>query len=324
MTDNRPIAWGIVGCGDVVTKKWVPSLLAVPNSRVVGVFDLEREAAESVAAKVAGKIYDSYEEMLDDGEVEIIYLATPHHLHCPLSLKALRARKHVLCEKPMGVSAEQAREMVKTADQNGRNLFVDYYRRFHPIIQRARKSLEQGEIGEITFVEFRSTYPMDWLNPWGAAWMWDRAKAGGGPIMNLGVHRIDILHYLAGPVRRVAGCVEHLGGDRVEKWISGVMEFASGASGIVVMHADAQPPCDLLAVHGRKGTVTFDPFDKRLVIQRGKEQKEETFSPPIPLHTGILEHIAAVLRGKAKNNVVSGKEGLRTIELATFLHGGGP
>ena len=320
MEETKQIGWGVLGCGDVVKKKWAASMKAAPGNRVIGVFDVDLTAAAEVAKTLEAKAYESFDAMLSDKDVEIVYVAVPHFLHYEMSLRALRSGKHVLCEKPMALSASQGREMVETAESVKKELFVDYYRRFHPIVRRAKEHLERGEIGEITLVEFRSTFPMDWTSPSGAAWLWQRAKSGGGPIMNIGVHRIDVLHYLMGPAQRVAAFSEHLEADRVEKWISGLMAFPSGANGVMVVHSDTHPPGDVLAFHGRLGSVTFEPFDKRLVVQVGREKQEEVFQMPDPLHGELLEHIAAVLRGNAENSIVSGKEAFHTIELVSGLY----
>ena len=316
----KSLTWGIIGAGEVVAKKWAPSLMAAPSNRVAAVLDPHRERAQPIATALNTRAARSLDELLDDDSIEIIYLATPHHLHAELGLAVLAAGKHLLCEKPMGRNIAEARRLAQSAAAAGRRLFVNYYRRFHPIVQAAREAITQADFGEVTFVEFRGTYPMNWEAPWGAAWMWDRELAGGGTILNIGVHRIDIMDYLAGGIVEVAAQCEHLGSERVERWISATFRLAGGGCGILVQHGDAHPPEDVLAIHGRKGTVRFAPFDRRLEILRGDQPVVKDYAPPYPPHLGLLEHIAAVLEGRTENTIVGGEQGLKTMELVSAMY----
>ena len=320
MNSTMPIGWGIIGGGDVVMRKSGPALLKCKQSSIIGVFCRNSKQATHVTEMLGGRVYETYEQMLEDPQVDIVYVATPHYLHYEHTLQALRARKHVLCEKPIAVSVSQARDMIQAADDYGVELFIAYYRRFHPIVQMARTCIDNFEIGEITFVEYRSTFPLDWSKLPGPAWMWDCDKAGGGAIVNIGVHRLDILHYLVGSASQVIAQVDNFHKNKPEKWICGMFQYTSGACGIIVQHSNTCPPCDILAIHGRCGMIKFDPFDKCLLIQVGKEIRKQNFVMPSSPHKALLEHIVSVLKGQVKNETVSGREAFYTTELVSALY----
>src|SRR5262249_5198574 len=151
--------------------------------------------------------FASLDEALNQAKFDALYVATPVFLHAPQTLAALRAGLHVLCEKPMALSFGQAQSMVEGAAQNRRFLGVAYYRRAYPKVQRARELINRGAIGQplMAFAACHSPWP----DTSRRSWLLDPAKAGGGPLYDIGSHRIDLLNHFFGEPREVRACVSN-------------------------------------------------------------------------------------------------------------------
>jgi predicted dehydrogenase len=178
------------------------------------VCDSDRERAqEKASAWGVKKVYTDYEQVLSDKEVDLVELLTPHHLHCPMTVAACQAGKHVSVQKPMALSAAQADEMIGAAQSAGVVLRVfENFVYYEPAV-RARQMIEAGEIGEVRAVRMHvstGTSSTGWEVPL-SAWVWrfDEAKCGGGPmVFDHGYHLFSLAHYLAGPVERVYAWID--------------------------------------------------------------------------------------------------------------------
>src|SRR6516165_10413768 len=191
--------WLVVGIGDITTKRVIPAIQAEPRSRLHGL--VTRDAAK--ASQFGAKVWRSIEEGLADPEVQAVYVASPVFLHARQTIQSLRAGKYVLCEKPMAMNEAEARTMVAAAEGSGKIFGVAYYRRLYPKLIRAKQLLDAGAIGKAVFAELTNHM---WFDGTGErSWLFDPAKAGGGPLFDIASHRIDVLNFLFGRPLRVAG-----------------------------------------------------------------------------------------------------------------------
>ena len=190
---------GIIGCGKIAQVRHIPEYEANPNSQLYGFYDINVERAEKLAEKYNGKAYESYEEMLNDPEIEAVSVCAANSVHAEITVAALKAGKHVLCEKPMATTLEDCEVMVKAAQESGKYLMIDQNQRLAKAHVEAKKMIDNGLIGDI--VTFRTTFghggPETWsIDPGQNTWFFDRTKAAMGAMADLGIHKTDLIQFL--------------------------------------------------------------------------------------------------------------------------------
>lgn len=189
---------GVIGCGSIANHRHITEYAANPNVELVAFCDVLLERAEKAASKYGGKAYQNYEDLLANEEVEAVSICTPNYLHAPISIAALNEKKHVLCEKPMATSEEEARDMISAAKENGKKLMIGHNQRFVRSHEKARNLIESGEIGKI--YSFRTAFghagPETWSADGKRSWFFQKEKAFIGAMGDLGVHKADLLRYL--------------------------------------------------------------------------------------------------------------------------------
>ena len=150
----RKVKWGVLGTADIARGATIPGMLQAEHCELYAIAGRKAEKAADFQRTFGfQKAYGSYDELLNDPEVEAVYIPLPNDLHCEWTLKALKARKHVLCEKPMAVSERQAAEMFRTAEENGVYLMEAYAYLHSPIIAALKAELDAGTVGEVRFLE---------------------------------------------------------------------------------------------------------------------------------------------------------------------------
>ncbi len=191
---------GVIGCGKIAQTRHLPEYASNDMAEVAGVYDLNHERAEAMAQKYGGKVYGSYEEMLADPGIDAVSVCVANASHCEVSVAAMRAGKHVLCEKPMAVTLKECEEMVRVSKETGRHLMIGHNQRFARTHKKAKEMIEAGEIGEIiTFkTSFGHSGPENWTIDRKNNWFFDKKKAQFGAMADLGVHKTDLIQFLTG------------------------------------------------------------------------------------------------------------------------------
>ena len=190
------LGWGVIGTGNHATHRMAPAITRARGARLVAVCSRSPERAEAFAREHgAFRSYASYEDLLQDPEVHVVYISTPNGFHAEQTLQAAQAGKHVLCEKPMALTVAEAEGMVQACRQAGIKLGVSLQNLFHPAHQEMRRRIRQGQAGELLLL--LGEYSRDLAEP-SRAWKGDPSLAGGGAIMGLGTHVLDLLRFLAG------------------------------------------------------------------------------------------------------------------------------
>ncbi len=209
----KPIGVAIVGCGRISDLHQM-GYRGREDARIVAVCDTNRRRAEKKAREWSvEKVYSDYRQTLEDREVDLVELLVPHHLHCPMTVEAAQAGKHISVQKPMALSAAEADEMIAAADRAGVMLRVYENLVYYAPAVRAREMIEAGEIGEVRAVRLHvSTGTADtaWDVPL-SAWLWrfDPQKCGGGPLVfDHGYHLFSVAYFLGGPVERVYAWID--------------------------------------------------------------------------------------------------------------------
>ncbi|MBQ4868356.1 Gfo/Idh/MocA family oxidoreductase [Priestia megaterium] len=189
---------GVIGCGSIAQHRHLPEYKMNEQVELVAVCDINTERANSVAQQYGVKAYTNYEELLASGTVEAVSVCTPNYLHAPISVAALNSGVHVLCEKPMATSEEEAKAMIEAAKTNGKKLMIGHNQRFVASHQKARELIGKGEIGKI--YSFRTAFghggPEDWSVDGKDSWFFKKDEAFIGAMGDLGVHKTDMLRYI--------------------------------------------------------------------------------------------------------------------------------
>ncbi len=192
---------GIIGCGKIAQVRHIPEYADNPEVKLAGYYDLNQERATELAKKYGGKAYSSYQDLLADKEIDAVSVCTANTSHAEITIAALKAGKHVLCEKPMATTLEECEAMVKEAKVSGKFLMIGQNQRLAKAHVKAKELLASGLIGDI--VTFRTTFghpgPETWsVDPGKNTWFFDKNRAAMGAMADLGIHKTDLIHYLTG------------------------------------------------------------------------------------------------------------------------------
>ncbi|WP_080873204.1 Gfo/Idh/MocA family protein [Oceanobacillus timonensis] len=188
----------VIGCGSIAKHRHLPEYAANKHVEIAAVCDIVQERAEEAAATYQAKAYTDYKTLLKDENVDAVSICLPNYLHAPVSVDALNAGKHVLCEKPMATSTEEADQMIEAAKQSGKKLMIGHNQRFVPSHQKARELIASGAIGKI--YSFRTTFghggPEGWSADGKESWFFKKDEAFIGAMGDLGIHKADLIRYV--------------------------------------------------------------------------------------------------------------------------------
>jgi len=192
---------GVIGCGKIAQVRHIPEYAENRQVELAAYYDLNIDRARKIAQKYGGKVYSSVAELLADPTIDAVSVCTANTSHAEISIAALKAGKHVLCEKPMATTLEDCEAMVKTAKETGKFLMVGQNQRLARAHVKAKELIQEGLIGEI--VSFRTTFghggPETWsIDPGKNVWFFDKNKAALGVMADLGIHKTDLIHYITG------------------------------------------------------------------------------------------------------------------------------
>lgn len=193
---EKKIKVGIIGCGGIANGKHMPSLSKLSDVEMVAFCDIILEKAEKAKEKYGtpdAKVYTDYQELLKDPEIEVIHVCTPNRSHAPISIDSLHAGKHVMCEKPMAKTAEDARKMVVAAKETGKKLTIGYQHRHKPESIYLKSVIDRGDLGDIYYAKAYAIRRRGTPN-WGV--FLNEYEQGGGPLIDIGTHSLDVTLYL--------------------------------------------------------------------------------------------------------------------------------
>lgn len=190
---------GIIGCGKIAQVRHIPEYIANKDACIAGYYDFVYERAQELLRKYGGKVYKTLEELLADSQIDAVSVCVANNAHARVTIQALLAGKHVLCEKPMAVTMEECEQMVATADQVGKSLMIGQNQRLARAHVKARKLVKSGLIGKV--LTFRTCFghggPDNWSIDGGtSSWFFDKSRGTFGALADLGVHKTDLIQYL--------------------------------------------------------------------------------------------------------------------------------
>ncbi len=298
MSEN-PVRWGLIGAGDIVRRRVAPALIDSPSCDIVAVSRGRPELAAAFAADVAARRwYPRWEDLVVDPDVECVYVATPVSLHAAQTIAAAEAGKHVLCEKPMALTAGECDRMIAACRAHGVRLGIAYYRRFYPVIVRVKEIIASGEIGQPVFAQMNAFEHFDPAPDYPRGWLLDPVMAGGGPMMDFGCHRIEVLVNLFGTVRRTAAVVANVALARaVEDTAAVLLQFDRGPCAVVAVTHASHDRLDTLAVFGTNGSMQVDELNAgSLRVHTGDRSRVESHPPASNIHRPLIDDFVEALR----------------------------
>ncbi len=252
MEEFNKIKWGIIGLGNIA-HQFVKDLKLVPGAQllVVGSRDLKK-AEDFAKAYQAKKFYDSYEKVMQDVNVDIIYIATPHDSHADLTIKSLQRGKHVLCEKPVALNHYEARQMIEAARSNNRFFMEAFWTRFNPSIQEVLMKIENNEIGEIRYINadfaFNVGTPQKRMI---------HIENGGGSLMDMGVYPLFLSYLVLGNPEHVLASANFYDSG-ADKQTSILLQYKKAQA---ILHSSFVSPSEMLAtISGTKGRILLNPI----------------------------------------------------------------
>ncbi len=255
---SKIFGFGIIGCG-VISKWHADSIEQIEDAKIIGAYDSRFESADKFAKERNCKAFKTLEEMLFCEEIDIVCICTPSGLHAPLAIKAANAGKHFIVEKPMAITKKQVLEMIDAVEKNKVKGAVISQLRFTKSIQRVREAIQNGELGRIILGDVYMKYYRSPEYYASAGWRGTWEMDGGGALMNQGIHGIDVLQYLVGPVVSVSGVCKTLTRDiEVEDTANLIVEYASGAIGTIQGTTSVEPGYPrVIEISGTRGTIVL-------------------------------------------------------------------
>lgn len=321
------IAWGIIGAGKIAERQMVSAMAQAPDQQLVAVMKRDRTQAQHFAGQHGvSRFYDTVDGLLADRAINAVYVATPPHLHAEQTIQAAAAGKHVLCEKPLALNSGQAQAMIDACRANGVQLMVCYYQRYNTRHQQIKQLLTDGAIGQVTAAHFNFS---DYFPPTPGYWHHDPAISGGGPLLDLGVHCIDLLRYLCGEIMAVTALIDTLAAaSAVDDTATLLLKLANGAQAVITSHwstANFEPQqANGLVINGTLGTIQAAPLSAkdssgslRLLTAAGVQDFGVAPGGVRP-HVALLEDFARAISGGNPAPIPGeeGLQGLRVVEAA--------
>jgi 1,5-anhydro-D-fructose reductase (1,5-anhydro-D-mannitol-forming) len=283
----RTIRWGIIGCGDVTEVKSGPGFQKARNSALVAVMRRNATLAEDFARRHGvPRWYTNAQALIDDPEVDAVYVATPPASHREYVLACAAAGKPIYCEKPMALNLAECEELIAACQATDVPLFVAYYRRALPRFLKVKELIDAGAIGDVRFVSVALQMPPhpDDLDPARLTWRVQPEFSGGGRFVDMGCHMLDFLDYVLGPIATVEGHATNRAGlYAAEDTVTAAFEFASGLPGVGAWCSVAYGNLDLTEVVGSHGKVAFSCFDAS-PIKLTTASRVTDFPIPNPAH----------------------------------------
>ncbi|MGQ9731043.1 MAG: Gfo/Idh/MocA family protein [Candidatus Zipacnadales bacterium] len=335
MTDGKRIfGFGVIGCG-VISDVHLAAIKSLPETRLVAVCDKNEEAAAMKAGENDCEYYVDHLEMLNRADIDIVNIIVPSGLHAKIGIDAANAGKHVIVTKPIDITLEAIDQLLEAGERNHVKIAATHQLRAYPIYQRIREALQSGRLGKPLYANafvpwFRSDeYYSD-------GWHGTKALDGGGALMNQSIHYIDLLLFIMGKAKKVAGFVATLAHDHieVEDCASAVILFENGAQGVIqgtTCTYKGHPA--RFEVHGTRGNVLVEADELRLwevegePLERNDAPLATTASadPRAGLERGIQAHakqiqdvIDAIREDREPK--LSGREARRAVELILAIY----
>lgn len=298
------INWGIIGCGAVTEVKSGPAFNKVKDSKLVAVMRRNKALAEDYASRHnVPKVYNKASDLINDKEINAIYIATPPGSHAEYAIEAIKAGKPVYIEKPMAVSYSECLKINKAAEKFKVPVFVAYYRRALPGFILVRDLIEKGKIGKVLFVQMQLfKAPSQDEKTGKLPWRVDPKISGGGHFFDLGSHQLDWLDYIFGPVQNIKSIALNQSGlYKAEDFVTASFIFQNNISGTCIWSFSVPLSCgrDTIEIIGEKGSINFSTFSFIPIILENADGRQEFINErPEHVQYYLIDKIVQSLHGR--------------------------
>jgi predicted dehydrogenase len=336
---GKKIRVGLIGSGGIAQNAHLPGYTAIPDlCEVVALADINPEAGRTAADKFnVPHVFEDYRKLLAMDEIDAVSICTPNYVHMEPTILAFEAGKHVLCEKPIAMNADEARKMVAAAEKAGKKFQVGYNSRFSPTNQLLKKYIDAGDLGDIYYARAQALRRRG-IPGWGV--FIDKAKQGGGPLIDIGVHILDLTLWLMGHPKPVSasGITYAKFGKRddvvgflgqwdyknftVEDFAAALIRFDNGATIMLESSFVANIPEDIFTstLCGTEGGAVTNP----LTITQEKHHSLQTFKPEIPgkdvnTHSAEIKHFVEAIQNDTEP-LVTGRHGLMVAQIMDAIY----
>ena len=300
----KTIRWGLIGCGDVTEVKSGPALQHVAGSSIAAVMRRNGALAEDYARRHGiDKWYDDADKLINEPDVDAVYVATPPSSHKKYTIAAANAGKDVYVEKPMAMTFDECREMVEVCKENGVRLFVAYYRRALPRFLKIKSLIDAGALGKVSFADVvYHRRPSEGDLAGIENWRVDPQVAGGGYFYDLAPHSIDILQFLLGDAKSAKGYVSNQRRRyEAEDIVSGVLTLENEVHVALVWNFNAYGDMDRTEIVGDQRKLTFSTFgDGAIVLETCNGSEVYKIENPLHIQQPLIQTIVNDLRGKGR------------------------
>jgi predicted dehydrogenase len=255
MKDTRKIKWGIIGLGNIA-HQFAKDLMLVEEAELVAVASRNLGKATAFATNYdCKKAYDSYDAIINDTEVDILYIATPHNSHAALTIKSLQNNKHVLCEKPIALNYDDALQMINASKENNQFFMEAFWTRFNPSFREAFSKIKNGEIGEVKYINADFAFYAEALG--GKGNRKTDIELGGGALLDIGVYPLFLSYMLLGiPAEILAKSNFHKTGADLQT--SMILQYDNAQA---ILHSSFVSTSNMKAtINGTQGTITLNPL----------------------------------------------------------------
>ena len=323
----KELGWGIIGIGIHANRFMGPAISKAHNTKFIAACHPNMERAKSFGYKHGVKsTYDSFERMLKDPELEVVYIASPNNLHAQHAIQAAKSGKHVLCEKPMAIKESECEQMIEACQRNNVKLGVNFQNRYHPAHVKIRNLIQEGKVGEIYVA--RAQYCSGYVYGHWQGWRNDPDVAGAGALMGLGLHPIDLVRYVMGSdVEEVQSIfVIQTPYHKVDEMVYATLKLQNGAycnlvSGILAPRSDND-----LVLYGTQAKVTSRgtlgmQLQGELLVEGDSINIKMSFPVEDPITGNYVRVVEAFNKCIEENNEpdISGANGLQMTKITNAI-----
>lgn len=322
----QEIRWGIIGCGDVTEVKSGPAFNKVPHSKLVAVMRRDAVKAEDYAKRHnVPKWYSDADALINDAEVNAIYVATPPLYHEAYAIAAMNAGKPVYVEKPMAIDSAAAARIAEASDRTGVKSSIAHYRRELPLFKKVKEILDSKVLGEIRLVQLQMLQPNNapLITQTSDNWRTDPAVSGGGLFHDLAPHQLDLMYHFFGEVHKGSGIALNQGNYYpADDIVQGNLLFKnnvlfSGLWCFTVPKEETRDSCEIIGSIGKMSFSIFRHNSLEIEIQEKKDILQ--FEIPTHIQQPMIEKVVQYFRGENTNpcSAIEGTEVMRIMERMT-------
>ncbi len=331
------VNWGVIGCGGIARRRMIPAAPHFQKSRIAAVMDVNADVTNEVAREANARGHASIDALLADPEVQAVYIATPVFLHRDQTIAAAKAGKHVLVEKPIALSIEDGREMLKACRDAGVYLAEGYMMKYQALHQKAREMVLAGEIGRVVFARAQLSC---WYPDIPGAWRQNPEQGGGGALIDMATHLYDLLEYITGSrIVEVSAFTDTLTFNYpVDDSSTTLLRFDNGAHGVADAFFNVPDSAgqDRLEIYGNKGSIQAEgtigqmPGGKMAAYlsddsagydpQQSKESLNvavrEVSATPVNMYAAEIDAFSRCIESGEAPQLNSGEDGLHVLAVA--------